>query len=249
MNNEAKKDKAYKLLALQIGTSNNKAKELIDKGLVYVGNKKVKIARADIGKNTTFRVEQIDKVFVIFEDENLIAVDKPAFVDSYDLEQQFKGTTLFHRLDKETSGVLVLTKTEEFRTKAIKEFIDKRVYKEYTAWVEGIIYEEEVVDKPIKTIKGHIAKSKISKDGKEAKTSISPILAINGRSKVKLVIDTGRTHQIRVHLQSINHSVVGDEQYGGRGFKRMMLHSAKMDILGYHFQAQEPKIFQHFVNS
>ncbi len=242
----ATKDKAYKLLAIQEGISNAKAKDLIDRGLVYVSGRKLKIARGEIDATTKFRVEKINNIEVIFENELMIVVNKPAFVSSEEVVRKFKDVVLLHRLDKETSGVLVMTKDEDFRLKAIEEFKEDRVYKEYIAWVEGVVIDEIEIDKPIKTDKGKFAKSKIDRNGKPAKTEVYPILATKKRSKVKLVIHQGRTHQIRVHLRSVGHSVVGDTLYGGRDSDRVMLHSHKFEILGFKFVAPEPNIFKKF---
>ncbi len=87
-------DKAYKVLALEQGISNNKAKELIDKGLVYVEDKKVKIARADIPTDTVFRIEYPDDIEILYEDEDIIAINKPAQVDSYDIQDSIEGAEL-----------------------------------------------------------------------------------------------------------------------------------------------------------
>ena len=157
------KEKAYKLLAQQEGISNSEAKSLIDRGLVYVGNSKVMIARGEISPKTVFIVQKVEKIRPIFEDENLIVVDKPAFMNSDEIERQFKGSQLLHRLDRETSGVLMLVKNEEFRLKAIGEFKRDRVYKEYVAWVDGIVSEPFVVDQPLFTEKkGNKAYTKVS---------------------------------------------------------------------------------------
>ncbi len=239
-------EKAYKLLAIQEGISNSKAKSLIDRGLVYVGKRKVQVARGELDVKSTFRVESIAKIEVIFENDEMIVINKPAFVSSEEIERAFDDAKLLHRLDKETSGVMILIKDEKFRIKAIGEFKRDRVYKEYVAWVDGVVIEECVVDKPIKTHKGQFAKSKIDKHGKPAVTEVYPIMATRKRSKVKLVIHQGRTHQIRVHMRSIGHSVVGDELYGGQPSDRVMLHSKKIELLGYKFEVEEPKIFKKF---
>lgn len=133
-------DKAYKVLARQLDISNNKAKELIDKGVVYVGDKKVKIARALISTKTKFRVEAISKSEIIYEDANLIALNKAPFKTSEELEKEFNAK-LIHRLDKETSGVLLLAKNDTFLQKAVQAFKKQEVKKIYSAWVEGIIAE------------------------------------------------------------------------------------------------------------
>lgn len=239
-------NKAYKLLALQEGISNSQAKTLIDKGLVYIGNRKVLIARGNISDKTKFRVEKIEKTRVIFENRDMIVVDKPAFLSSEEIEREYKDARLLHRLDRETSGVLVLCKNEEFRLKAIEEFKHDRVYKEYIAWVDGMVIEEFEINKPIVTEKhNNKAKSKISESGKPARTEVFPLMVVNKKSKIKLVIHQGRTHQIRVHLQSENLPIMGDELYGGRKAKRMMLHAHKFKLLGMEFTSPEPKEFRH----
>lgn len=241
------KDKAYKILALQEGISNSQAKSMIDRGLVYVGNKKVMIARGELDTKTVFRVQKIEKIKPIFENEDLIVVDKPAYVNSDEIERQFKGARLLHRLDRETSGVLMLVKNDEFREKAIAEFKKDKVYKEYIAWVEGIVTEPIDVDKPILTQKkNNRAYSNVSSKGKPARTEIFPDIVSAKKTKLKCIIHNGRTHQIRTHLRYIEHPIIGDEQYGGRRAKRVMLHAFKVRLLGMEFTAPEPKAFVHF---
>jgi len=220
---------------------------MIDRGLVYSANKKVMVARGELDSKTIFRVEKIEKIRPLFENDDLIVVDKPAFVNSDEIERQFKNTQLLHRLDRETSGVLMLVKNEEFRLKAIEEFKKDRVYKEYIAWVEGIVSEPVDIDKPILTQKKHNkAFSNISAKGKPARTEIFPDIVSGGKTKLKCIIHNGRTHQIRAHLRYIEHSIIGDEQYGGRRAKRVMLHAYKVRLLGMEFIAPEPKLFITF---
>ena len=240
-------EKAYKILALQEGVSNSQAKSMIDRGLVYVGNKKVMIARGEIDSKTMFRIIKIEKAKPIFENDDIVVVDKPAYVNSDEIERQFKPAVLLHRLDRETSGVLMLVKNEEFREKAIKEFRQDKVYKEYVAWVEGIISEPIEVDKPILTQKkNNKAYSNVSGKGKPARTEFFPDIVSANKTKVKCIIHNGRTHQIRTHLRYIDHPIIGDEQYGGRRSKRVMLHACKVRLLGMEFVSKEPKIFTDF---
>jgi 23S rRNA pseudouridine1911/1915/1917 synthase len=127
--------------------------------------------------------------------------------------------------------------------------MDKKVYKEYVAVVEGKVIEDFEVDMPILTIKGKTAKSKIDLiKGKEAKTIVTPYMVEGNKSKIKIVIEDGRTHQIRVHLQYAGFPIIGDLQYGkpSNQVHRVMLHSKVTRILGYEFQAKEPKEFYHF---
>jgi len=245
------KDKAYKLLAQQEKISNGKAKELIDKGLVRVGNKKVLIARGEIDTDTVFNVKEVAPIKVIFQDNDILAVDKPAFLTADEISKKFPSYFLLNRLDKETSGVMLFAKNEEFQTKAIKEFKNNNVYKEYVAVVEGKVIDEEVIDKPILTIKNNkgVARSKVdSKKGKSATTRIYPMLIEGNKSKIKVVIDTGRTHQIRVHLNNIGFPIIGDAVYGkpSSNINRVLLHSKITKIFDYEFEARVPKEFNVF---
>ena len=238
-----KKEKAYILLARQEGISNRKAKELIDKGVVYSHDRKIKIARGLMPVNSRFKIEEVPEPQILFEDENLVAVDKPPYTTSEEIARRFK-LPLLHRLDKETSGVLVLTKNEEFRQKAVEEFKNRRVYKEYLAWVTGIVPEPMEIDFPLKVIKtrsGAIAK--VAPDGEEAVTKVEPILAFRTKSKVKAVIETGRTHQIRVHLAEVGHPIIGDTRYGGPEYKRVMLHHHRFKLFNYDIISPEPEDF------
>ena len=105
-------EKAYKLVAAQEGISNSSAKSMIDRGLVYVGNKKVVIARGDLDAKTNFKIIKVEHAKPIFENDDIVVVDKPAYINSDEIERQFKPAVLLHRLDRETSGVLMLVKNE-----------------------------------------------------------------------------------------------------------------------------------------
>ncbi len=240
------KEKAYKLLAMQENISNRSAKDLIDRGLVFCKGRKVTVARGELDADSKFRVEKISKIKVVFEDKKIIAVDKPASLTSDEVEKKFDAK-LLHRLDKGTSGVVLLVKDEDFQKKAIEEFKQKRVYKEYVAVVNGKVAEPFSIEDPIITIKkGNSFFSKISQHGKEAITHVEPLMIEGRKSKVKVVIETGRTHQIRAHLKSAGFVIVGDDLYGGKESKRLMLHAKKIELLGYSFQSPEPKEFSRF---
>lgn len=241
-------DKAYKVLAKQEGISNSKAKELIDKGLVRAAGKKVMIARGEIDEDTVFSVKEIASIKMIFQDDDIVAIDKPAFLTSDEVARKFPDYMMLNRLDKETSGVMLFAKNEDFQKKAIGEFKANRVYKEYVAIVDGKVVEEIEIDKPILTAKNRgIAKSKIDlKKGKPAKSTVYPMLVEGKHSKIKIVIDTGRTHQIRVHLNSVGLPIIGDAIYGkpAANINRVLLHSKKTQIFDYTFEAKEPREFR-----
>jgi 23S rRNA pseudouridine1911/1915/1917 synthase len=212
--------------------------------LVYVLDRKVKIARAEMSEETRFRVERISNIDVIYEDKQILAVNKPPLLDSYEIPKIIEGTQLIHRLDRDTSGVLLLAKTREFLQKAIEEFRTRRVGKKYIAWVEGVFFEETTIDAPIATYKrGGKAFSEINRHkGRPAVTIVKPLEIQGKKSKVSIEIKTGRTHQIRLHLSHIGHPIVGDERYGSvTNSKRILLHAKSLSILGYKFEASEPK--------
>ncbi|MBE0495804.1 MAG: RluA family pseudouridine synthase [Campylobacterales bacterium] len=239
-------EKAYKLLAAQEGISNRAAKEMIDQGLVYAKGKKVLVARGNLAADTEFKVEKPAKPVTIFENDKVLVLDKPAFVLSEDLAVSH-GYPLLHRLDKETSGVLILVKDEEYRQAAIEEFKEMRVEKIYFAAVAGKCIEPARIEAPILTIKGKGgAVSKISANGKPALTLVEPYLVEGKHSLVKVSIQTGRTHQIRVHLRSIGLSILGDDKYGGKQADRVMLHAYSVTLFGQTFKAPLPSAFKKY---
>jgi len=236
-------EKAYKLLAVQEGITNRSAKDLIDRGLVYSGGKKVVMARALMSAKSNFRVEKPTRTTKIFEDDKLLAINKPAFVTSEQIAKK-QGYPLLHRLDKETSGVLLLVKDEDFREEAIKTFKRQEVLKEYTAWVTGVIAEAFTIDAPLLTIKKNgSAYSKVSENGNTAISHVEPLEVHGKRTKIKVTIETGRTHQIRAHLKHAGYPIIGDKMYGGRAHKRILLHAGHISLMGYDFKADEPKDF------
>lgn len=242
-------EKAYKLLAIQEGISNRAAKDLIDRGVVYSSGKKITVARGEMNPKTNFRVEKIAKPKILFEDKKIIAVDKPAFMTTEEVARNYEHATLLHRLDKETSGVLLFTKDEEFHKEAVTAFRSREVKKEYIAVVQGKCIEPVSIENNLITIKkGNILFTKIAEDGKDAISHVEPLLLEGKISKVKVTIETGRTHQIRVHLKSINFPILGDTTYGGKPHKRMMLHAHKISLLGYNFTSPEPTEFIRVMN-
>ena len=241
-----KKDKVYKVLAISHGLSNSKAKELCDKGLVYMHGKRVNIARAIVDVDAKLTVKEQAKLSIILEDDDILAINKPAFMDSYELEKKFAPFKLLHRLDKETSGVIIMTKNEKIRSKCIREFQDLKVYKEYVAVVHGLCSDEITMTDFIETKKlKNKSKSFISKKGKPATTTASPLSYVGKKSKIKVVITHGRTHQIRVHLAHHSLPIVGDADYGFNSKSdRMLLHSKRIKILDYDIHAKEGREFE-----
>lgn len=234
---------AYKLLAKQEGISNNEAKALIDAGVVSAKGEKIIIARALMSEKTEFKLTRIEKPKIIYEDDDIIALNKPAFAVSEKIAENLaksnKNIVLLNRLDKETSGVLLLAKNMEFQNKAIAEFKAMRVEKTYYAVLTGILAEELDIDLPLSTSKGKSgAITKVDlKNGKQALTHAQPVLCEGKKTLAKISIETGRTHQIRVHLAHIGHGVYGDSKYAKSTAKRVFLHAYETKLLGYSFRA------------
>ncbi len=243
------KEKAYKLLATQENISANKAKLYIDSGLVSIKGQKLTIARVLVDSKSEFALKPLPQTKVIFEDADILAVDKPAYQTAEQTAKLFSKFILLNRLDKETSGVMLFAKTKEFQKRAIQQFKKKAVYKEYIAVVHGKLVESLTMEQPISTTKGNTAKSRIDdKFGKPATTIATPMFVEGKMSKIKVVIHEGRTHQIRVHLSSAGHPIVGDSLYGknSANVRRVMLHSKKTKIFDYEFEAKEPREFKLF---
>lgn len=234
---------AYKILAKQEGISNNEAKALIDAGVVSAKGEKIVIARALMSEKTEFKLIRIEKPKIIYEDNDIIALNKPAFAISEkikdDLAKNNADITLLNRLDKETSGVLLLAKNEEFRARAIAEYKANRVKKTYYAILVGILAEDLSVELPLSTLKGKTgAFSKIDlKNGKTAITHAQPLLCEGRKTLARIEIETGRTHQIRVHMAHAGYGVYGDSKYAKSTAKRVFLHSYETQILDYKFRA------------
>ena len=250
--------KAYKLLSESLDISHSKAKSLIDRGLVSANGKKLTLARIPLPKGARFHISQVQKVRTIHKDEDILCVDKPAFVDSYEVERecqdkQGKEWKLLHRLDKETSGCLLLVKgNSEFAKKALDEFVKNRVYKVYNALVSGIINDEQEISLPLLIHKGKSAKTlaitqsaaQKAKNAKSATTHITPRFIQGKKTLLEVKILTGRTHQIRAHLQAIGHPIIGDTLYGGLNASRLMLHASEIRILKYVFTSKLPSEFE-----
>ena len=120
---------------------------------------------------------------------------------------------IVHRLDKETSGVLLIARTEKFRNYFIQQMQDRYVKKEYVAVVIGSTLGSFVIEDPIGRDKFNRTKMSIRADGKEARTYIKLKEKIHNYSVLDISIETGRTHQIRVHLSSKKLPIIGDKIY------------------------------------
>ena len=148
---------------------------------------------------------------------------------------------IVHRLDKDTSGVMVVARNQAALEHFVEQFKQRKVKKAYSTLVRGVLeHEEAVIDSPIARSTGDRKKMGLAAEsvGKEAVTRYKVVEAMEGASLLRVQIETGRTHQIRVHMQAIGHPVIGDKVYGDRqvnarflklfGLKRQFLHAAEL---------------------
>lgn len=164
---------------------------------------------------------------ILWEDNDFIAVNKPPFLstledrtDPVNLLALVRGycetAQVCHRLDKDTSGLIVFAKNPEAYRHMSMQFEHRKVEKIYHAIVDGVHdFKHHLVDAPILAAPDGIVK--ISKrDGKPAQTYFTTLVAYRQHSLVECRPITGRMHQIRIHLSVLNASITGDEQYGGK---------------------------------
>lgn len=191
---------------------------------------------------------------VLHEDEFLMVLDKPAGLVTHPGAGNREGTVanavlhhcgevpvaggtdrpgIVHRLDKETSGCLVVAKTEPVQRALSAMFADRAVEKTYLALVEGRLrHPHGTIDAKIGRHPVHRQKMAIAERGRDALTAYRVLASEGSLSLIECKPRTGRTHQIRVHLKHLGHPVAGDPVYGRRGnFERHLLHAWKLAFL------------------
>lgn len=178
---------------------------------------------------------------ILYEDESLIFIDKPPglvvqqrvfdpgepFLHQL-VERHTSPVYLMQRLDRGTSGVIFFSKRSELNVRLTRQFEKKRIRKTYLALCEGELGERQTIDAPIARI-GAI-KFGVRDHGKRAVTHLRPLTYSMDGSVVEITLETGRTHQIRVHLSAIGHPLAGDWLYGERNAVRPMLHAAELEM-------------------
>lgn len=192
---------------------------------------------------------------ILHEDRDFLVIDKPAGVASHGGSGVSFGAIellraarprdtleLAHRLDRDTSGVLVLTRKRSALTALQAAIREGRVEKRYLALIEGALPKSRLtVDAPLRksVLQGGERMVRVDPDGKDSRSHFSEIQRYAGASLVEVALETGRTHQIRVHAQHLGHPLAGDEKYGDREFnrrmrdknlKRLFLHAARFEF-------------------
>ena len=215
---------------------------------------------------------------VVYEDSDIIVVNKPKGLVVHPANGNWDGTLvnavmaickdslsgiggevrpgIVHRLDKDTSGLLIIAKNDKAHINMSNEIKNREVKKVYIALVRGIVAENEAtINMPIGRSNKDRKKMAVVKNGKEAITHFKVIKRFDKYTLLEVKIDTGRTHQIRVHLSEIGHPVVGDEIYSNGknefGVHGQLLHAKSLDfkhpITGkdMHLEAELPVEFKN----
>jgi 23S rRNA pseudouridine1911/1915/1917 synthase len=236
------------------GATRNKLQQAINTGMVLVNDKQVKqnykvkafdkiVVYSDMSPETTDIVPEKMELNIVYEDESIMIINKPAGMVvhpgsgnytgtllngvAYYLQQKNPGITentlprfgLVHRIDKNTSGLLVLAKTDKAMSALAKQFFDHTVQRQYIALVWGEVEQDNG------TIIAHVGRNLRFRKlfaaypegdhGKEAITHYKVLERMNYVTLVECKLETGRTHQIRVHMKHIGHPLFNDDFYGG----------------------------------
>ncbi|HEY3179551.1 MAG TPA: RluA family pseudouridine synthase [Casimicrobiaceae bacterium] len=190
---------------------------------------------------------------IVHEDDAILVVDKPPGLVVHPGSGNRDGTLLnallhhaphlaalpragiVHRLDKDTSGLLVIAKTAVAQTDLVRQLQARTVKREYVALVHGDVVRATTIDAPIGRHPRMRTTMAIVASGKPARTHVTPLERFGAATLVQCTLETGRTHQIRVHLAAIDHPLVGDPSYGRRRgamsvpmFHRQALHAIRL---------------------
>jgi 23S rRNA pseudouridine1911/1915/1917 synthase len=241
--------------------SRARIQRLMQQGLALVDGAQIgKAARVETGARLTLELPVRARpavtlnleIPVLLQDEAALVIDKPAGISVHGgpedssptialwFESRFSEDAakfdverpgIVHRLDKGTSGVMLLARTPEAQAAFSKAFADRDTNKRYVALVEGVPERPRaVIDAPIGRHKGDRTKMAVLDAGRPSKTEYELLGTAHGRSLLLLKPETGRTHQIRVHLAATGMPVVDDGVYGKGGGGRHLLHAWRLEV-------------------
>lgn len=194
------------------------------------------------------KITKIGTIDIVYEDDNYLVVNKPSGMLTVSTDKE-KNRTLYHlvreyihskkkhekifivhRLDRETSGLVLFCKNEELRNKIQENWDRVAIRREYVAVVNGILdKKKQKLESYLKENKANQVYVSKGKDGKLAITNYE-VIRENKNSLLKILIETGRKNQIRVQLNEIGHSIIGDKKYGNIKGKRLLLCANRLDI-------------------
>ena len=277
-----------KYLASKIDFSRETITKMLAEEYILVNGKSIKASyKVKVGdvilikdgfvKEMTLEATKMD-IDIVFEDEYLMVINKDSGVvvhpgagnnnntlvngllyynKTLSKGEEFRPGVV-HRLDKDTSGLMIIAKDDKAHELLADDFKNKRIHREYIALLDGVFPQEKaVIDAPIGRSKQYFDKMEVCKDGKKAITNLEVIKKYKDYTLVRLVLETGRTHQIRVHLAYIGYPVHNDPVYSNKSCTDFgqFLHSAylrfKHPITGelLEFNSDLPKEFQDFIDN
>ena len=206
------------------------------------------------------------KLDIIYEDNDIIVLNKQKGLichpSAYNREDTLVNALLYHtdklsdiegkerqgivhRLDVNTSGLMLVAKNNQSHTFLKKDIQNKKTVRKYLGICHGILEENEgIIEKPLVHYIKDTVKMKVSNEGLYALTKYRVIEKFKNSTFVELELKTGRTHQIRVHLSSINHPLIGDELYGSNGYKIGIFKNLKTEgqvLMSYYLSFTHPK--------
>jgi len=254
--------------------SRNKIISWIKSGEILIGSKPFKPKEKALGgeivemhvfpEESTKWISEDIQIDIVYEDDEILVLNKPSGLVTHPGAGNTHGTLangilfarpelsqldragIVHRLDKDTSGLMVVAKTEPSKLSLIKQLESHSVSREYSAIVYGSMVTGGMVDEPIGRDPANRQKQAVTKGGKTAITHYRIIEKFKNFTLIKVILETGRTHQIRVHMSYIGHPLLGDFTYGGKvkfpkgakeelklaikEFPRQALHAKKLSI-------------------
>ena len=218
---------------------------------------------------------------IVYEDKDVLIVNKPQDMVVHPAPGNYEGTLvnailyhckenlssingvirpgIVHRIDKDTSGLLMIAKNNNAHNSLAEQLKEHSITREYQFICHGVVKEDKItVNKPIGRNPKDRLKMAVVKDGKNAITHFEVIKRYENFTHMKARLETGRTHQIRVHALSINHPLLGDEVYGPKNnkfkLKGQTLHAKKLGFIHpttkeyVEFDSELPKYFQDILN-
>lgn len=277
-----------KYLASKTDYSRESITKMINEEFIFVNGKSIKasykikdgdviLIKDGFVKEMTLEATKMN-IDIVYEDEYLMVINKDSGVvvhpgagnnnntlvngllyynKTLSKGEEFRPGVV-HRLDKDTSGLMIVAKDDKAHELLADDFKNKRIHREYIALLDGVFPQEKaVIDAPIGRSKQYFDKMEVCKDGKRAITNLEVLKKYKDYTLVKLVLETGRTHQIRVHLAYIGYPVHNDPVYSNKACTDFgqFLHSAYLKfqhpITGeiLEFSSKLPEEFQSFIDN
>ena len=276
-----------KYLALNLDITRNKIQELIDQGKILVNGKESKASYKVQEKDNILVNDEIDfsiniepediPIDIVYENDDLLVINKKSGMVVHPAPGNYSGTLvnallgkfslsndkirpgIVHRLDKDTSGLMLVAKNDWTHDKLSKMIKDKEVKRIYLALVDGVInHDTGTIEAPIGRDPSNREKMMVTdENSKDARTNFRVLKRYKNHTLIECILDTGRTHQIRVHMKYIGYPVTNDPLYGKCFNKEFgqMLHSKEIDFNNprdnnhLHFEVDAPSEFYEILNN